>query len=104
MPGVPAAGAADHVVTAGPLRATVGVDGELRIGWEEPDWLGPARLSLAGAHVATDIDGSGDAIRLTAGWLGAEVRALDGEPVVVLRLEAQEARGDLATSGFATPA
>ena len=30
--------------TAGPLRVHVTDGGVLRIGWDEPDWLGPARL------------------------------------------------------------
>jgi hypothetical protein len=103
MPGVSAAGAADHVVTAGPLRAAVDVDGALRIGWGEPDWLGPARLTVAGARVDAGVEPDQDAIRLTAGWLHATMRVLADEPVVVLRLEAREARDDLATGDFATP-
>src|SRR5262249_35152562 len=41
-------------VTAGPLRLSIGDDGALRIGWDEPDWFGPARLIVP--------DATGDAI------------------------------------------
>jgi hypothetical protein len=103
--GVSAGGAAEHVVTAGPVRAAVTSDGELRIGWDEPDWLGPARLTIAGAAAAPTITSSASeaSVRLTAGWLRAEVCALAEEPVLVLRLEAREPRDAIGTGDFATP-
>jgi hypothetical protein len=102
---VPAAGDADHVVTAGPLRAAVTAAGELRIGWDEPDWLGPARLSIAGTHAASAIasPASAHSVHLAADWLLAEVRALAEEEVVVLRLEARERRDGVGTGEFAAP-
>lgn len=105
MPGVSAGGAADSFVTAGSLRAAVDAGGELRIGWNEPDWFGPARLSLAGAPAATTVTQrvSGN-VRIDADWLVADVDALVGEPVVVLRFEARSARTGLGTGAFAEPA
>jgi hypothetical protein len=92
-------------VTAGPIRAAVTAGGELRIGWDEPDWLGPARLSVAGAHapatVASDVPDR--TVQLAADWLLAEIRASAGEPVVVLRLEARERRDGVGTGEFAVP-
>ena len=38
---------AGHTVVAGPLRVHVTADGVLRVGWGEPDWLGPAPLGHA---------------------------------------------------------
>ena len=76
-------------VAAGPLRLRVAGDGELRIGWGEPDWLGPARLVVPDAAV---------------GAIASGVRALDGKPVAVLRLEARSARRGLGTGDFASPA
>jgi hypothetical protein len=99
-----AAGASDHVVTAGPLRAAITPDGELRIGWDEPDWLGPGRLSIARADVAPAIvPTSPGAVRLAADWLLAEIRALADQPVIVLRLEAPSGRDGAGTDAFATP-
>ena len=85
MPGVPDAGDGNRRIVAGPLRAEL-TAGVLRIGWDEPDWFGPARF------VAPD-----------AGFLG-DVSALADEPVVVLRVEAREPREGIATGDFATPA
>ena len=84
MHGVPAADES-RTVAAGPLRARISASAEVRIGWDEPDWLGPGTL------------------RTPAGVSGT-VSALDGEPVIVLRLEAGAAQHGLATGDFATPA
>src|SRR5689334_16191424 len=106
MPGVASAGGdLERVVTAGPLRAAVAPDGELRIGWDEPDWLGPARLSIAGAPAAVSVTqrDSGN-VRVAADWVLADVDALVGEPVVVLRLAVREDRAGVGSGEFATPA
>jgi hypothetical protein len=101
---VAAAGADDHVVTAGPLRAAITAGGELRIGWNEPDWLGPARPSIAGAHgaasVASPVPGQ---VVVTTDWLRTEISALEAAPVVVLRLFAQESGAGIGTGEFARP-
>jgi hypothetical protein len=76
------------VITAGPLRVDL-TAGELRIGWDEPDWFGPARLVVPEA--------AADAI-------SSDVRELDGEPVVVLRLAARRALRAIGTGEFAKPA
>jgi hypothetical protein len=73
-----------HQITAGPLRAELD-GGELRIGWDEPDWFGPGRL------VAPDA-------------IDADVRERAGAPVLVLRLEARSARDGIGTGEFAQPA
>jgi hypothetical protein len=76
-------------IAAGPLRAELAGE-QLRIAWgDEPDWLGPGRLVLPEA---------------ARGAVASDVRALDGEPVVVLRLEARGALRGLATGEFANPA
>ena len=75
-------------ISAGPLRAELDRD-ELRIGWGEPDWLGPGRL------VVPDV---------AAGAIAPQVRARDGEPVVVVRLEASRDLTGLASGEFARPA
>ena len=75
----------DRSLTAGPLQIVTAADGAVQVGWDEPDWLGPAQL-------------------ITPDGVTGEIRALDGEPVAVLRLEAHEAKSGLATGDFATPA
>jgi hypothetical protein len=75
-----------RVVTAGPLRALISEAGVVRIGWHEPDWLGPGQVVTPSASIVGDVD------------------ALDDEPVLVLRLEARAAVGGIATGDFATPA
>ena len=103
MLGVPAAANADPVVSAGPLQVRVTAAGEIRVGWDEPDWLGPARLSIAGAPVHAGVTAPANAVQFDAGWLQGEIAALPGEPVVVLRLQAHEQRAALGTGDFATP-
>ena len=46
----------------------------------------------------------GGGLSIAAGWVRGTIRALEDEPVVVLRLEAREARSGFATGDFATPA
>ena len=89
-------------LTAGPLRVRM-TGGVLRIGWDEPDWFGPARLRVPGEPPNLWAAG-GSGFAITADWVHASVRAHGDEPVVVLRLEAREARQGLATGEFARPA
>jgi hypothetical protein len=91
-----------HTIEAGPLRVGVSGDG-LRIGWDEPDWFGPAQLRVPGDPPNLWSAG-GAGIAIAADWLRATARALGDEPVVVLRLEAREARAGLATGVFEEPA
>jgi hypothetical protein len=73
-------------VAAGPLRVERSGAGELRIGRDgEGDWLGPARFE-GPASVRTTL------------------RAVDHEPVVVLRLEATRDLDVANPEGFASPA
>ena len=89
-------------LTAGALQVGVTAAGEVRVGWGEPDWLGPGRLvapgpDTGGARVST----SPDRIRIEAGAVTGEIRAA-GDGLVVLRLEARTALADLGTGDFAT--
>jgi hypothetical protein len=79
--------AGNQTFVAGPLRAQLSESGVVRIGWDEPDWLGPGRL-------ATPAESD---------WVTGTVSVMDDEPVVVLRLEALAARRGFATGDFATP-
>src|SRR3954469_8656351 len=72
------------IIAAGPLRARLAA-GQVRIGWDEPDWLGPG-----GVRAPNGVAGS--------------IVALADESVLVLRLEAQDAQQALATGEFAAPA
>ncbi len=93
-----------HAVEAGPLRVRVSRAGTLRVGWEEPDWLGPGRLVVPDSAAARVVSSSASAAAVESGWLVGEVRALAGEPVIVLRLEARASARGFATGQFATPA
>jgi hypothetical protein len=93
-----------RALAAGPLRCRVAALGELRIGWGEPDWLGPARLTVAGVGADGWGPMSSSAVAIDAGWAAGTVSVLAGEPVLVLRLEAREPRREIATGDFATPA
>jgi hypothetical protein len=74
---------------SGPLRVRHSATQGLQVGRDrEPDWLGPARF------VADALDPV--SVRTT-------LRALDTEPVVVLRLEAAHALTATTPDGFATP-
>ena len=75
----------DDTLSAGPLRLSFTSDGQLQVGWDEPDWLGPGRL-------------------LTPDGIAGEIRVAPGEPVAVLRLEARVATSGLSTGEFAVPA
>ena len=78
-----------HEITAGPLRAELDGDA-LRVGWDEPDWLGPGRLRRAGPTRRTcGRRGTGSRSRPT-GCIAAVSPLGADEPVVVLRLEARD--------------
>ena len=94
----------DHTLLAGPLRVHVTAEGVLRIGWQEPDWFGPARLLTPGVAVSPRVLASEHSVTVEAAGIVGEVRVLANEPVVVLRLEASEPRYGFATGEFATPA
>jgi hypothetical protein len=83
---MPAVRDGDRVLVAGPLRVRVTGGGVVRLGWDEPDWLGPGRVVAPGNSIVGD------------------VRVIADEPVAVLRLEARVAQTGLATGDFATPA
>jgi len=91
-----------HQITAGPLRAEL--DGDtLRVGWDEPDWLGPGRLVVPGNP--PNLWSAGHGFAIAADWVVATVSPLGAdEPVFVLRLEARAARQGFATGEFALPA
>ena len=73
-----------EILEAGPLRVHVAASGDLQVGWDEPDWLGPGRL------IAPD-------------WVDGGARVLPDEPVVVLRLAARESQRGFGSGDFATP-
>src|SRR3954471_23465141 len=55
-----------HVPPDG-LSVTVDADGVLRIGWQEPDWFGPAQsIPLDGVSTAIDVVDEGIVVSLTA--------------------------------------
>jgi hypothetical protein len=87
-------------ISAGPLRAELDRN-QLRIGWGEPDWFGPARLVVPGAP--PNLWSVSESISIGAGWVDATVRRAD-ESVFVLRLEARQARDGIGTGEFARPA
>src|SRR5436309_2695757 len=92
-----ASSVANHEIAAGPLRVLVDATGELRIGWDEPDWLGPARLVAGTEPTAAEVTGNTNEVDIDTAWVRARVRALAGEPVAVLRLEALTA-GDASSA------
>jgi hypothetical protein len=91
-----------HQITAGPLRAEL--DGDtLRVGWDEPDWLGPGRLVVPGDP--PNLWSAGHGFAIAADWVVATVSPRGAhEPVLVVRLEARAARRGFATGEFAKPA
>jgi hypothetical protein len=121
----------DRLEAGGGLRASVAVDGVLRVGWREPDWLGPLVLRVehrgrvyvsggpsieAGATRLTPrtaqvsgADSLGAYTGVTFDWpelpfaLRTSVRAYRGQPLLVLRSEAPAAIADLATGAFERP-
>src|SRR5882724_2574921 len=94
-----------HSIVAGPLRARLSTEGVLRIGWDEPDWLGPATLHVPGARESPMVWAADDRPLMSAGMDGisSSVSALPGEPVILVDLEASEARGGIGTGDFAMP-
>jgi hypothetical protein len=90
-------------VTAGPLRVEMSAAGVVRLGWDEPDWLGPGRLLTPDDATTTRVSGSGDALVVEAGWITGRIHAFGDEPVVTLSLAARRARQGFATGTFATP-
>jgi hypothetical protein len=101
--------AADHFRTlvAGPLVARLSTAGALQIGWREtggyaPDWLGPGRLVTPDA-AAVRAGASAGALTVETDWIAGELRALAGEPVLVLRLEAKAARRGFGSGEFGAP-
>jgi hypothetical protein len=102
-------GGTSGALTAGPLVARMTAAGVLRIGWrgrdrDDPDWLGPGRLVTPGASAAARVSVSADGLTVDSDRIVGEVRAVAGEPVLVLRLEAREARGGVGSGEFAAPA
>ena len=100
---VPESGDDHFSLTAGPLRVSVSESGVLRIGWDEPDWFGPARLLSAGSEAPRPVSSSRTEVTIAAGDVAARVRAVSDEPVVVLRLEAPSGGRGLGTGAFASP-
>jgi hypothetical protein len=101
---VPAAEEEFQTLVAGPLQVRVTNLGAVRIGWEEPDWFGPARLVAPDAGLGRRVTSTPGRATVFEGRIAGEVRALPHEPVVILRLETREARKGLATGEFAKPA
>src|ERR1700719_2493694 len=101
---VPDVGSGDHTLTAGPLCVVSTAAGVLRIGWDEPDWLGPGRLVTPDAIAPSRSSATARGLAVDAGWVVGSARVLADEPVVVLRLQAREPRRGIATGDFATPA
>lgn len=93
-----------HVLEAGPLRVELTADAVLRVGWDEPDWLGPARLLTPDPSSARTASADGSELSVRAGGIVSGIRALAGESVVVVRLEAVDPLAGIATGDFATPA
>lgn len=98
------------------LVAIVGADGALRIGWREPDWLGPARLSLGDAAPQTatvlrrvsGADALGAFTALELHWPGAvglrtTLRVYRDRPLAVFRLAAPEGLQGSAGGPFEMP-
>ena len=98
--------ASGHSIVAGPLRARLSNDAVLRIGWNEPDWLGPATLQLPGTPEAPLVgsDGSRPLMYVGFDWISSQVSTVPGEPVIIVTLEVSEARRGIGTGDFATPA
>src|SRR4051794_25414921 len=94
--------ASNHTLIAGPLRVGLSPAGEMRIGWDEPDWLGPAQLVAPGG-AERHVSASSSGLRVESDWVVGTVRAIADEPVVVLRLEAPTARTGFGSGDFASP-
>ncbi len=76
-----------------PARCRAELDaGELRIGWNEPDWFGPGRLVVPGSPPNLWSAG-GHAFSIGADWVHASLSVRStGAAVLGLRLEAHEQR------------
>ncbi len=94
-----------YSLSAGPLRIELTTAGVLRVGWDEPDWLGPGRLLGGDADnaAAVRVSGSADALVVESEWVTGRIRVLDDEPVIGLRLEASASRQGFGTKEFASP-
>lgn len=88
---------------SGNLALRVDGSGRLRIGWGEPDWLGPGTLVVPGGLEPTLTIASPHSVALDAGPSHAEILAPAGVDYAVLRLEARDALDGLSTGDFATP-
>ncbi len=96
-------GATGHRLEAGPLGVDVTDSGVVRIGWDEPDWLGPAQLVAPADPAATRVSATADLITVESDWVVGEVATLPQEPVVVLRLAARRSTTGFGTGDFARP-
>jgi hypothetical protein len=104
MLGVPDARGDIHTLVAGPLRVQLAAEGALRIGWNEPDWLGPGRLVTPEASAPSRVSSSASGVKVESDSIIGEAGAVADEPVVILRLVARESRSGITTNDFATPA
>src|SRR4051794_18823137 len=90
-----------------PLTTSVDGTGAIRIGWDEPDWLGPLRFSAAHSEPASftgeDRLGAFEGHRFDAGGVTGSVRGYSDRPVAVLRIEATRPLDGLATGTFTRP-
>ncbi|HUQ40847.1 MAG TPA: hypothetical protein VM030_11920 [Acidimicrobiales bacterium] len=95
-------------------RVRVSVDGtDVRVGWGEPDWLGPLRF--VGRHVGNDVVRAGaerngsdrlgefDIQSFETGPVTGSVRSYPGRRLAVLRIEATADLGAAGTGSFAVP-
>ncbi|MBX3027009.1 hypothetical protein KF840_19045 [bacterium] len=99
------------------LVVRVDDDGAVRVGWGEPDWFGPGRLSLAGAAplqatALTRADGAdalGAFAAVTLCWpptapvLRTALRVYRERPLAIFRLAAPEGIAGGASGPFAVP-
>ena len=103
-----------HLVAADGLSVSFDPDGSLRIGWGEPDWFGPGRLTIAGEQVAFDPTslvavstrddlGPATGIEVHHGDLTMSVRALADEAMLVFRIEATDDRTVAPMASFDQP-
>src|SRR5882724_4639612 len=96
---VPEPEARGHSIVAGPLRARLSDDAVLRVGWDEPDWLGPATLQVPGRPVSPLVgsDGSRSLMYVGFDWIASQISTRPGEPVIIMTLEVSEARRGIGT-------
>lgn len=106
-----------RIEAANGLALTIDPDGAVRVGWGEPDWFGPGRLTLGGSAAAIDaalvasaapVDHTDDlgrsrTITYRRGDVTASVRAYDDVAMLVFRLEAATDLDGIATGTFAEP-